>query len=118
MTSLPLVDVRPRGVKPPRHLADLGPAERRTALVELGEKPFRATQLSRHYFSGLTHYPARMTDLPRGDRERLAEALLPRLLDPVRVVACDGGATSKTLWRGVAGAALLTWVPAPPRPGQ
>jgi 23S rRNA (adenine2503-C2)-methyltransferase len=44
-----------------------------------------------------------MTDLPRGDRERLAGAMLPRLLDPVRVVACDGGATSKTLWRAFDG---------------
>ena len=44
-----------------------------------------------------------MTDLPQGDRERLAEALLPPLLDPIRVVACDGGATSKTLWRAFDG---------------
>jgi 23S rRNA (adenine2503-C2)-methyltransferase len=108
MTSLPLLTARPdagrtRRPKPPQHLADLTPAERRDALASLGEKPFRAGQLSRHYFANLTDDPAAMTDLPAADRERLAEALLPKLLDPVRVVACDGGATSKTLWRAFDG---------------
>ncbi|MFI5069174.1 MAG: 23S rRNA (adenine(2503)-C(2))-methyltransferase RlmN, partial [Streptosporangiales bacterium] len=36
--------------RPPRHLADLGPAERRAAAAELGGPAFRADQLSRHYF--------------------------------------------------------------------
>src|SRR2546430_4816992 len=40
-----------------------------------------------------------MTDVPAAARERLAEALLPPLLTPVRERDCDGGATRKTLWR-------------------
>jgi 23S rRNA (adenine2503-C2)-methyltransferase len=106
MTFLPLLDAdptRPRGGKPPRHIADLAPDQRREALVALGEQSFRATQLSRHYFTGLTSDPVRMTDLPSGDRERLAAAMLPPLLTPLRVVACDGGATRKTLWRAFDG---------------
>src|SRR4051812_40161234 len=105
MTSLPLLDAAPsRGrVKPPRHLADLTMAERRQALTDLGERGFRAAQLSRHYFANLTSDPASMTDLPAGDRERLASALLPPLLTPIRVVACDAGATRKTLWRAFDG---------------
>src|SRR5690606_11497345 len=42
--------VAPRRAKPARHLADLTMEERRAAVAELGEKPFRADQLSRHYF--------------------------------------------------------------------
>jgi len=51
---------------PPRHLADLDPAGRRAAARELGLQPFRADQLSRHYFGRLTDDPAHMTDLPAG----------------------------------------------------
>jgi 23S rRNA (adenine2503-C2)-methyltransferase len=104
MTSLPLLDSPRRAArKPPRHLADLTPAERRDAVAALGERGFRAGQLSRHYFAHLTSDPATMTDLPAGVRERLAGELLPSLLTPVRVVSCDGGATSKTLWRAFDG---------------
>jgi 23S rRNA (adenine2503-C2)-methyltransferase len=89
--------------RPPRHLADLDPAERRAAVVELGEKPFRAEQVAGHCFAHLSDDPATMTDLPARTRDRLVEALLPPLLDPVRTVACDDGTTRKTLWRGVDG---------------
>ena len=37
----------PRRAKPPVHLADLSMAERRTAVEALGEKGFRADQISR-----------------------------------------------------------------------
>ncbi|UCM90742.1 23S rRNA (adenine(2503)-C(2))-methyltransferase RlmN [Streptomyces marincola] len=95
-----LTFVAPRGAaKPPRHLADLDPAERRDAVAALGEKPFRARQLSRHYFTRLTDDPADWTDVPAAARERLAGALLPRLMTVVRHLACDDGATRKTLWR-------------------
>jgi len=97
--SLPLA----AGSKPPQHLADLAPAERRAAVAALGEKPFRAEQLARHYFTRLTTDPAAMTDLPGPTRDRLAEALLPTLLTPVRTVTCDAGETRKTLWRGLDG---------------
>ncbi|MDP9466129.1 MAG: 23S rRNA (adenine(2503)-C(2))-methyltransferase RlmN [Actinomycetota bacterium] len=96
-TPLPLVFDAPKRSLPPRHLADLDAAGRRAAVVELGEKAFRAEQLSRHYFAG--HAPEQMTDLGPAARERLA-ALLPPLLTPVRTIDCDEGSTEKTLWRG------------------
>lgn len=93
----------PRAVKPPRHLADLSPAERRAAVADLGERPFRAEQLARHYFARLSDDPDALTELPATDRRRLAEELLPALLSPVRHVDCDEGATRKTLWRATGG---------------
>ena len=90
--------------KPPRHLADLGLPERRAAVAELGERPFRADQLSRQYFARLADDPAEMTDLPQSSRQELADALLPRLLTAERELACDGGTTRKTLWRTFDGA--------------
>jgi 23S rRNA (adenine2503-C2)-methyltransferase len=68
-------------------------------VVALGEKPFRARQLSVHYFERLVDHPASMTDLPAASREKLAGALLPRLATPVRRLDCDGGTTVKTVWR-------------------
>ncbi len=98
MTSLPLVFDAPKRGLPPRHLADLDVAGRREAVVAMGEKPFRAEQLSRHYFAG--HLPEQMTDLPVALRERLSADLLPALLTPVREISCDEGETVKTLWKG------------------
>ena len=66
--------------RPPRHLADLDPADRRQVAAELGGPPFRADQLARHYFARLTDDPAEMTDLPASARAELAAALLPPLL--------------------------------------
>jgi 23S rRNA (adenine2503-C2)-methyltransferase len=85
--------------RPPRHLADLGLAERRQAVAELGERPFRADQLSRHYFARYTDSPDEMTDLPAAVRGSLAAELLPPLLTEERSLACDNGATRKMLWR-------------------
>jgi 23S rRNA (adenine2503-C2)-methyltransferase len=96
-TPLPLVFDAPKRSLPPRHLADLDVAGRRAAVVELGEKAFRAEQLSRHYFAG--HRPEQMTDLGPAVQERL-RPLLPPLLTHVRTIDCDEGATEKTLWRG------------------
>jgi len=99
MTSLPLVFDAPRRGMPPRHLADLSADERRAVVAELGERPFRANQLSNHYFGRLTTDPDGMTDIPAASRSRLVDALLPPLLTSVRDVACDDGTTRKTLWR-------------------
>jgi 23S rRNA (adenine2503-C2)-methyltransferase len=96
----------PRRAKPPRHLADLTPAERRVAVAELGERPFRAGQLSTHYFGHLADDPQSMTDVPQASRSQLAEALLPPLLAPVRHLDCDGGMTRKTVWRLFDGATV------------
>lgn len=89
----------PRGAKPPRHLADLTPGERREAVAALGEKPFRAGQVSRHYFARLADDPACWTDIPAASRGRLAAELLPDLMSVVRHVSCDDDSTRKTLWR-------------------
>jgi len=94
-----LTFVAPRRAKPPRHLADLTPAERREAIVALGERPFRAAQLSRHYFGRLADDPQQWTDVPAALRERLARELTPQLLTAVREQSCDNGTTRKTLWR-------------------
>ena len=99
MTSLPLVFDAPKVALPPRHLADLSVAERRAAVADLGEKPFRADQLSRHYFGRLDNDPATMTDLPVALRTKLGDALLPPLLTEVRHVETDRGTTRKTLWK-------------------
>jgi 23S rRNA (adenine2503-C2)-methyltransferase len=98
--SLPLVFEEPRGRgKPPRHLADLAPNERRAAAEELGLPGFRVDQVARHYFGRLERDPAGMTDLPAAQRDAIARVLLPSLLDPVRVLEADAGTTRKTLWR-------------------
>ena len=94
-----LTFVAPRGAKPPRHLADLSPAERKEAVAELGEQPFRAKQLSNHYFGRMSNDPAQWTDIPAASREKLTEALLPELMSVVRHVSCDDDTTRKTLWK-------------------
>ena len=44
--------------------------------------------------------PAAMTDLPAATREPARRRrCCPTLLTPVRELACDDGATRKTLWR-------------------
>jgi len=96
---------RPSGrPKPPRHLADLDLAGRRAVAADLGQPPFRAAQLSRHFFARYTERPDDMTDLPRASRDALAGALLPSLLAAERELSCDGGTTRKTLWRAFDGA--------------
>lgn len=98
--TLPLVFEEPRGRgKPPRHLADLTPAERKARLEELGLPGFRAKQVSAHYFSRLVDDPAQMTDLPAAQREELAEGLMPTLMTPLKTMEADKGTTRKTLWR-------------------
>lgn len=99
MTSLPLDFDSPRRGRPPRHLADLDTAARRTTVTELGLPAFRADQLSRQYFGRLENDPAAMTDLPPAVREQLRAGLLPTLLTDVRTLETDAGTTRKTLWR-------------------
>ncbi len=98
--SLPLVFDEPKGRrKPPRHLADLTPAERKDAAVALGLPAFRARQLATHYFARLVDDPAEMTDLPAAHRDELVADLLPELMTPLTVQSADAGTTRKTLWR-------------------
>jgi 23S rRNA (adenine2503-C2)-methyltransferase len=89
----------PRRGKPPRHLADLTPAERKEAVEALGHKGFRAKQLSTHYFERLVESPDEMTDLPKAIRDDLVRDLLPPLLHPLVQRTADDGATIKSAWR-------------------
>ncbi|MCX5046221.1 23S rRNA (adenine(2503)-C(2))-methyltransferase RlmN [Aldersonia sp. NBC_00410] len=104
--SLPLVFDAPRRGMPSRHLADLDADGRRAAVAELGLPAFRADQLARHYYGRLEADPEKMTDLPAAVRAKIAEALFPPLLTPLRHVACDDGTTRKTLWRANDGTLL------------
>jgi len=97
--SLPLIFTAPRRGMPPVHFADLDVAGRKDAVVTAGQPAFRAAQVARHYFTGLTRDPAEMTDLPAEGRTEFVDALLPQLLTEVRSQACDDGDTRKTLWR-------------------
>ncbi|MBV9592850.1 MAG: 23S rRNA (adenine(2503)-C(2))-methyltransferase RlmN [Actinobacteria bacterium] len=99
MSSVPLIFDAPRRGRPPRHLADLDPSERREIVAALGLPAYRADQLSRHYFARWENDPARMSDIPVAAREALAPALLPPLLTPLRQLETDGGATRKSLWQ-------------------
>ena len=97
---LPLVFDEPRGRrKPPRHLADLAPEDRKALAVELGVPGFRAKQLATHYFARLADDPAEMTDLPAAQRDQLVAELLPSLMTPLRTLEADRGTTRKTLWK-------------------
>jgi 23S rRNA (adenine2503-C2)-methyltransferase len=98
--TLPLVFDEPRGRrKPPRHLADLTPAERKELVTGLGLPGFRARQLSTHYFGRLVDDSAEMTDLPAAERDQLVAGLLPHLMEPLRTLETDKGTTRKTLWK-------------------
>ncbi len=89
----------PRRGKPPRHLADLSPEERREAVAGLGHPGFRAKQLSTHYFERLVDDPEEMTDLPKAVRTDLVTDLLPTLLTPIVQRVADDGQTMKYAWR-------------------
>lgn len=88
-----------RVTKPPRHLADLSLADRQAALKEAGHQPFRAKQLSTHYFEHYSVDPESMTDLPKAGREELVAEMLPPLLTEVKRLKTDRGDTIKFLWR-------------------
>ena len=96
----------PRRTKPPKHIADFDMAGRREFLKELGYQPFRASQLSQHYFERLVNDPAQMTDLPAQDRDEMVSRAMPQLLTPVRTLEADGGDTLKVVHRLFDGALI------------
>ena len=96
----------PRRTKPPKHIADFDMAGRREFLKELGYQPFRASQLSKHYFERLVNDPAQMTDLPAQDRDEMVSRAMPQLLTPVRTLEADGGDTLKVVHRLFDGALI------------
>lgn len=85
--------------KPPVHLADLNPAERKERIQELGIPGFRAKQIATHYFSHYSSNPDAMTDLPKEGRAELVSKVLPNLLTEVRRLKTDDGKTIKFLWK-------------------
>ena len=94
-----LVFAAPRRGKPPTHLADLAPEDRKEFVSSLGHKGFRARQLSTHYFERLVIDADEMTDLPKGERSALVSAALPTLLTPVHTITADDGMTVKSVLR-------------------
>ena len=96
----------PRSTKPPKHIADFDMAGRREFLKELGYQPFRASQLSKHYFERLVNDPAQMTDLPAQNRDEIVSRAMPQLLTPVRTLEADGGDTLKVVHRLFDGALI------------
>jgi 23S rRNA (adenine2503-C2)-methyltransferase len=97
--TVPLALGTPRRGKPPLHWADLDSSQRAEAIAELGLPKFRAGQLTRHLFDRLSDDPEAWTDIPKAERELLAERFVPPLLDRVRDLSADSGTTVKTLWR-------------------
>ncbi len=85
--------------KPPVHLADLTPAERKERIQELGIPGFRAKQIATHYFSHYTADPEHMTDLPKEGRAELVSKVIPNLLTEVKRLKTDDGKTIKFLWK-------------------
>jgi 23S rRNA (adenine2503-C2)-methyltransferase len=85
--------------KPPRHLADFSPEERRAFAEELGLPGFRANQVANHYFTHLSTDPQTWSDIPADKRQEFADTFTPKLIEIVRSVTCDGGMTRKDLWR-------------------
>ncbi len=94
-----LIFESPKRGKPPIHLFDLNPEERKSAVIALGLPGYRADQVSRHLLEHLDKDPADWTDIPSDARETIETNLLPNLLSPVRTIECDNGTTVKSLWR-------------------
>ena len=85
--------------KAPKHLADFSPTERKAFAKELGFEPFRATQVATHYFSHLSSNPEEWTDIPAAERQSIADALTPQMIQLVTTRTTDNGMTRKDLWK-------------------
>ncbi len=85
--------------KAPKHLADFSPEDRKNFAKELGFQPFRASQVATHYFSHLNNNPSTWSDIPSDQRQAIADALTPQLMELVTTRTTDGGMTRKDLWK-------------------
>ena len=85
--------------KAPKHLADFSPADRKAFAKELGFQPFRASQVANHYFSHLSNNPEEWTDIPAAERQGIADALTPKMIQLVTTRTTDNGMTRKDLWK-------------------
>lgn len=84
--------------KPPKHLVDYDLAGRKQIVTELGLPPFRASQLSKHYFEHLLVDPDQMSDIPPSQKTQI-QTLLPELVTEVTHITADQGRTIKHLWQ-------------------
>ena len=101
-TELKLVFDEPvQRKKAPKHLADFGPAERKAFAKELGFQPFRAAQVATHYFQHLSNNSEEWTDIPSAERQVIADALTPKMIELVTTRTTDGGMTRKDLWNAM-----------------
>jgi 23S rRNA (adenine2503-C2)-methyltransferase len=116
-TVLPLIFEAPRRGKPPPHWSDLDPAARRDAVVSAGLPAYRADQISRQWYGRLSDDPSAWTDLPAAQREAVAAAFFPALLESVQDLSADAGMTVKTLWRLHDGARVESVLMRYPRQG-
>lgn len=91
------VDHARRG-KPPLHLTDMTDEERRARMKALGMQPFRAAQLTNHYFAHFDVDAMGFSDFPASQRAQAAEAFFPTLITAVDRQEADEGTTIKTLW--------------------
>jgi 23S rRNA (adenine2503-C2)-methyltransferase len=85
--------------KAPKHIADFSPEDRKNFAKELGFQPFRASQVATHYFSHLNNDPSTWSDIPADQRQAIADALTPKLMELVTTRTTDGGMTRKDLWK-------------------
>ncbi|CAB4339657.1 unannotated protein [freshwater metagenome] len=85
--------------KAPKHLADYSPEDRKAFAQEFGFQPFRASQVATHYFSHLNNDPSTWSDIPADQRQAIADALTPKLMELVTTRTTDGGMTRKDLWK-------------------
>jgi 23S rRNA (adenine2503-C2)-methyltransferase len=85
--------------KAPKHIADFSPEDRKNFAKELGFQPFRASQVATHYFSHLNNDPSTWSDIPAEQRQAIADALTPKLMELVTTRTTDGGMTRKDLWK-------------------
>jgi 23S rRNA (adenine2503-C2)-methyltransferase len=85
--------------KAPKHIADFSPEDRKNFAKDLGFQPFRASQVATHYFSHLNNDPSTWSDIPADQRQAIADALTPKLMELVTTRTTDGGMTRKDLWK-------------------
>ncbi len=85
--------------KPPKHFADLDPAERKALAEEIGLPGYRAKQVATHFFVHYNDDTDTWSDIPKDLREVIKEKFTPQLITLVKSVNADGGRTRKDLWR-------------------
>ena len=81
------------------NLVDLSQEALQALVVELGERPFRARQIWQWIYQRYAQDVAEMTDLPKGFRQKLAEAGTLRPFELVSEQRSSDGQTTKVLFK-------------------